>query len=64
MIKFKRQNTLSLKSSIEIEQWGLIEDCVIQIWVQLMDGVSVGSTGSMPQGGGIRKDHAQDLHRR
>jgi len=29
----KRQNPLSLKSPFEVEQWGLMEDCLIQIWV-------------------------------
>ena len=28
-----------------------------------MDGVYAGSTGSIREGGGIRKDHVQDLHR-
>ena len=31
----KRQNLLSLKSPFEVEQWGLMEDCLIQIWVHL-----------------------------
>ncbi len=31
----KRQNPLSLKSPFEVEQWGLMEDCLIQIWVHL-----------------------------
>ena len=31
----KRQNPLSLKSPFDIEQRGLIEDCLIQIWVHL-----------------------------
>ena len=31
----KRQNPQSLKSPFEIEQWGLMEDCLIQTWVHL-----------------------------
>jgi len=31
----KRQNPLSLKSPFEVKQWGLMEDCLIQIWVHL-----------------------------
>lgn len=31
----KRQNPLSLKSPFEVEQWGLMENCLIQIWVHL-----------------------------
>lgn len=31
----KRQNLLSLKSPFEVEQWGLMEDGLIQIWVHL-----------------------------
>ena len=31
----KRQNPQSLKSHFEVEQWGLMEDCLIQTWVHL-----------------------------
>ena len=31
----KKQDPLSLKSPFEIEQWGLMEDCLIQTWVHL-----------------------------
>lgn len=33
--KIKRQNPLFLQSSFEVEQWGLMKDCLIQIWVHL-----------------------------
>ena len=31
----KRQNPLSLKPPFEIDQWSLMEDCLIQTWVHL-----------------------------
>ncbi|KAL2036485.1 hypothetical protein N7G274_010801 [Stereocaulon virgatum] len=33
--KIKRQNPLSLRSPFDFEQWGLMEDCLIQIWIHL-----------------------------
>lgn len=41
----KRQNPLSLTSPFEVEQWGLMEGCLIEIWVQLWSAYAQVSPG-------------------